>query len=353
MAQKPPKRPNPPRSPQGNDGERTPKPYALVPFPNREPSLKHPAGHDKYKPKHWHGVLSLKLTVQTSVHVSTGIVATGTDIGNNKIPLVKTMATVGNKLLIPGSSLKGVVRSIYEAITNSTLAVVSPKYKRKVPKERQPCSKQEKLCPASRVFGALNWQGLVEFSDAVLQDEKPTLGFMPPLYSPSPDQYKGYYQNQNKNGLAIGRKFYYNFNRSIDAGSLKQGVPVQQAGNQFVFRTKVYFKNLTEAELGTLFISLGKDSQYPFVLKVGGGKPIGKGTTFLEITALERAENPRDRYLKYEDEPSLLTGNDLDKFIEQKTKVVRQGNLVELPQLKQLAEILQWPTQNEPPEGSY
>lgn len=54
----------------------------------------------------------------------------GSDVGQSKIPLIKTMQMGENKLLIPGSSLKGAVRSVYEAITNSTLGVVTPKYKK-------------------------------------------------------------------------------------------------------------------------------------------------------------------------------------------------------------------------------
>lgn len=81
----------------------------------------------------------------------------GSDVGKSKIPLIKTMQTGNEKLTIPGSSLKGVVRSIYEAITNSTLAVVTRKYENKMPRNRLPCRSKDKLCPASRVFGALDW----------------------------------------------------------------------------------------------------------------------------------------------------------------------------------------------------
>jgi hypothetical protein len=87
--------------------------------------------------------------------------------------------------MIPGSSLKGVVRSTFEAITNSTLAVVSPKTKSQIPKERLPCQDSKKLCPASLVFGALDWRGLVQFRDAQCQQSRASVGFYASLHRTS------------------------------------------------------------------------------------------------------------------------------------------------------------------------
>jgi CRISPR/Cas system CSM-associated protein Csm3 (group 7 of RAMP superfamily) len=90
------------------------------------------------------------------------------------------------QLLIQGSSLKGCIRAIYEAITNSTLAVITNRYRQKIPKDRLPCRSKESLCPASQVFGALDWQGLVHFTDATCESTKSVTGFMPSLYRPRP-----------------------------------------------------------------------------------------------------------------------------------------------------------------------
>jgi CRISPR/Cas system CSM-associated protein Csm3 (group 7 of RAMP superfamily) len=148
-----------------------PKPYDFVAFPERRPTL----------------TLYLTLQVQTALHVSTGITSLGSDVGS-RLPLVKTMTTTDQRLVIQGSSLKGCIRSVYEAITNSTLAVVTSRYRDKVPPDRLPCKDPTQLCPASRMFGALDWQGLVEFSDSRCQTEQLSIGFMPSLYSPRPDR---------------------------------------------------------------------------------------------------------------------------------------------------------------------
>ncbi|MEM9153741.1 MAG: RAMP superfamily CRISPR-associated protein [Cyanobacteria bacterium P01_F01_bin.33] len=329
-----------------NDGDVN-KPYALVPFPTRKPQLKNPAGHDRYRGDRLHGKLMLNLTVKTAVHISTGIVAMGTDVGA-KVPLIKTMAQgQQQQLTIPGSSLKGVVRSAYEAITNSTLAVVSGKYKQKMPHDRLPCRSKEKLCPASLVFGAMNWQGLIHFTDASCESIKTATGFMPSLYRPRPDQGRAYFQN----GRAVGRKFYYNAVSAVSGGD--RGIPVQQAGTEYVFKTQLQFKNLTQAELGTLLIILGQDSQYPMALKVGGGKPIGMGTMMVEIEAIEKPQSLKQRYTQYNvAESNRLTATSLRTFMDDCIKAAHT-TLVEKAQLNALSKVLQWPTDRTAPEGMY
>ncbi len=344
-----PSRPTPRRpDTRGNgNGDGVDKPYALVPFPNKKPQLKHPVGHDRYRNDRLHGKLILKLTVKTAVHISTGIVAMGTDVGD-RIPLIKTMAQGRQQqLTIPGSSLKGVVRSAFEAITNSTLAVVSGRYKRQMPQDRLPCRKKEQLCPTSLVFGAMNWQGLIHFTDATCESAKSATGFMPSLYRPRPDQRRAYFDK----GQATGRKFYYNAVKAVSGGD--RGIPVQQAGTEYVFKTELQFNNLTQAELGTLLIVLGQDKKYPMALKVGGGKPIGMGTMTVDIEALEKPQSLKERYTRYAiPESNRLTGNSLKSFVEEAIQAAHRS-LVEKPQLEALAEILKWPTDRTAPEGMY
>ncbi|WP_413167621.1 RAMP superfamily CRISPR-associated protein [Capilliphycus salinus ALCB114379] len=350
---KKPNRPNSPKQPPStnyNDGVNTSKPYRLISFPENRPNLQRPAGHHKFFKDRIHGTLELKLTVKTAVHVSTGIVAMGSDL-NTRIPLIKTMVQdVEQKLSIQGSSLKGCVRAVYEAITNSTLAVITRNYKDKIPPERLPCRNKAQLCPASQVFGALDWQGLIEFNDAKCENHNFATGFMPSLYRPRPDERTAYF----KGGKVAGRKFYYHTIRAIDKGQ-NQGISVQQAAKEYTFITQIRFKNLTSAELGTLLISLGQDEKYPMALKVGGGKPIGMGTMIVEITAAKVLESQNDllnRYSNFEASETEKTGEELKQFIREKIQSAH-SNLIQTPQLQQLAEVLRYPTDREPPEGMY
>lgn len=324
------------------------KPYQLVSFPQKPLDLKRPVGHHKYLSDRLHGTLYLKLKVQTSLHVSTGLVVMGSDI-DSKVSLIKTMVQgVDQKLSIQGSSLKGCIRSVYEAITNSTLAVVTNRYRDKIPQERLPCPNKEKLCPASRVFGALNWQGLLDFNDATCTNMDFSTGFMPSLYRPRPDENQAYFIR----GKVAGRKFYYNTNKAIDKGE-NSGIAVQQAGREYTFTTQLHFKNLLPEELGTLLIALGQDPKYPIALKVGGGKPIGMGTMTVSIDKIAQPQDLKQRYSSYQISASdELTGEKLAQF-KQKHIQAAYLRLIEKPQLEELAAILRYPSDRQPPIGMY
>jgi hypothetical protein len=344
----------PPSSPVSNNPAETgePKPYELISFPKERPPKNPPAGHHQYLGDRLHGTLFLTLKVQTTLHVSTGVVVMGSDIGS-RVPLIKTMVqNIDQKLSIQGSSLKGCIRSAYEAITNSTLAVITSRYRDKIPQERLPCKNKQELCPASQVFGALDWQGLIEFSDAKCENTGFATGFMPSLYRPRPDQRRAYFDAR---GNVAGRKFYYHTIRAIDKGQ-NQGITVQQAAKEYTFKTQIQFKNLTAAELGTLLIVLGQDPKYPIALKVGGGKPIGMGTMTVEVTAARVLQNKgdlRDRYSSYNPpESDSMTGTKLQQFM-QKNIQAAHSSLVQATQLQQLAEVLKYPTDREPPTGMY
>lgn len=350
-----PQRPTPPTPPRSRDFSEdtgTPKPYELIPFPKEKPTLQHPAGHDQYHDNLLHGTLFLTLKVQTSLHVSTGVVVMGSDIGT-RVPLIKTMVQgVDQKLSIQGSSLKGCIRSVYEAITNSTLAIITSKYRVNIPPERLPCKNNKELCPASLVFGALDWQGLIDFNDAKCENAGFSTGFMPSLYRPRPDQRQAYF---NEKGKVAGRKFYYHTVRAIDKGQ-NQGITVQQAAKEYTFTTQLHFRNLKPEELGTLLIVLGQDPKYPIALKVGGGKPIGMGTMTVEVTealVLQSAKDLRDRYSAYTPSQSyLLTVDALRQFIHRQIQAAH-ARLIQTPQLQELALVLRYPTDREPPEGMY
>jgi len=333
-----------------------PKPYHLIPLPKEKPQLQPPKGQDQYYRDREacsegtyrvHGRLHLKLTVQTGLHVSTGVVALGTDVGQKSIPLIKTMIQgSAGQLMIPGSSLKGVVRSTYEAITRSCLCKTRAK-SNQIPPGYQECRDKTQLCPACRVFGALNWQGLIQFRDAECESTEFRPGFIPSLYQPRPREYPGYF----KQGKVAGRKFYYHTIRAVDKGQ-QQGISVQQAVKTFGFTTSLPYRNLTQAELGTLLIVLGQDTQHAIALKVGGGKPIGMGTMTVEVTSIEPVDNIRDRYLSYQSQSQPLTGKPLQQFIQQAIQAAHR-ELVQSQPLQELVKVLGYPTKREPPEGMY
>jgi len=341
---KPKRRQTKPYSPTSHsDGTIAPKPYRLISLPKQKPQLGHPIGQDQYYTDRYHGTLYLALTVQTAVHISTGVVEMGTDVKQKSIPLIKTM-TQGSEghLIIPGSSFKGVVRSAYEAITYSCLCKTKAK-SHQIPNGYSECRNKTQLCAACQVFGAIDWQGLIHFTDAYCQSVGFRAGFIPSLYRPRPEEGQRYF----KQGKVAGRKFYYQTIRAIEKGQ-QQGILVQQAAKNYSFTSQLHYRNLTIAELGTLLIVLGQDqAKYPIALKVGGGKPIGMGTMTVEVTKLEQATNLRDRYLSYQVTPNHLTGEPLQQVMQQSIQKAHQ-ELVQAQQLQELTDVLKYPTEREP-----
>ncbi len=348
--------PSQPPSHDDSGGSSTQKPYKFVSFPQERPRLEHPAGHDKFDKNRLHGTLFLRLKVQTSLHVSTGVVVLGSDIAT-RVPLIKTMVQGLDKhLLIQGSSLKGCIRSVYEAISRSCICKTKAD-SNKIPDGYRECRiniKQNRVlvCDACRIFGAMDWQGLIDFNDARCKNTSFNTGFMPSLYRPRPEPGSAYFDTRGK---VAGRKFYYHTIRAIDKGQ-NQGIAVQQAAKEYTFTTQLQFKNLKPEELGTLFVVLGQDSKYPIALKVGGGKPIGMGTMTVEVIQariLQNFEDLRSHYSTYTpNNDHLLTGEALQKYIATQIKTAH-FQLIQLPQLQQLAEVLRYPTDREPPEGMY
>lgn len=326
----------------------SPKPYQLVSLPKSPPQREKPIGHSQLNNDRYHGFLSLRLQIQTSSFIASGVVAMGSDLSKQtrNIPLIKLAVARNNELVIPGSSLKGTIRSTYEAITRS--CVCKTKAKKELPKSYQECKKSQNLCPACQVFGAMGWQGLLFFQDAILESQgetKVTPAFMPSLYSPSQKR-AAYY----KNGKVAGRKFYYHAQKSVEKS---QGIPVQNISENSTFTTRFYFRNLSQSQLGTLFTVLGQNPTYPFALKIGGGKPIGMGSLITDIVQLELDQNLRDRYLSYETNSDPLTGNSLQQFIHQTIKKAHETKLIQEQQLQELQTILTYPTNREAPSGMY
>jgi hypothetical protein len=151
-------RPSPPTKPAS--APNVSKPYQLVSFPQKAPVRNKPIGQDSYKTKRLSGKISLRLTVKTASFIASGVVAMGNDLSNRyrNIPLIKVSVGQGEKLILPGSSLKGVIRSIYEAITLSCLC------KTRANREKIPNGYSECKTKSRNKFNLHNSTAVYEFN---------------------------------------------------------------------------------------------------------------------------------------------------------------------------------------------
>ncbi len=330
-------------------------------------------GHNKYQltNKRFSGKLYLNLTVVSPVSVNSGITVMGSDLAQQidtvsaryvaKLSLIQSSVQQNHRLIIPGSSLKGVVRSIYEAITRSCLCKTDAR-REEIPNNYSECKDTSELCPACVIFGAMNWLGLVHFYDAKYDPDNDKSGFdtglIPALFSPKPKaenretQEKIYYDNNNK---IRGRKFYPHSYQEDE--EVTPTIRIQQAELGKRFTTYVNYSNLTKMQLGALLIALGQDPENRLGLKIGSGKAVGMGTMKIDIVKIEQLEI--NRYLSYNPNNSVLEENTLKQFIldaiqsakpqtpvttnnNQLKKPIKPGNrpLIQTQQLQELTAIL-------------
>jgi hypothetical protein len=179
------------------------------------------------------------------------------------------MTRVNGQPCVPASTLKGVVRSVVEAITRSCVRVTRVR-PHQLPANAAGCRRKENLCVACRMFGSLGFEGHVRFDDAVLEEGRLGLARMPALYAPR-SRSGAYYEG----GRIKGRKFYKHGRTLTDA---RKPVEILRPESRLPFRVR--FDNLTEAQVGVLLTALGL-GEPSFVLKLGGGKPACYGSALI------------------------------------------------------------------------
>lgn len=320
-------------------GPVAPKPFDYVPFADRVDKTP-PAGHHRFDPDLLTGYLAGEIVVLTPLHVASGGIELTERVAPQfakQSPLIKAFVRSGGVRVIPGSTLKGAVRSVVEAITPSTVGKVDRRTgvpfvleePRGVDKKKPPTDEKNMLSPADRMFGVMDYLGPVQFGDAPQIGDAVMLVEQPSLYAP------------RTLGPVKGRKFYKH------GRPAKGNVPVEAVppeGGRFVWRCD--FSNLSAAELGVLLIALGQGDP-PLHLKLGGGKPACYGSVRVQRAKLRLHSDVVGDYLSWEGtetagEPSVY----LQAAWEQKGFVLR-------PQWQKLSEIMKWPNDRDCPSGLY
>ena len=310
-----------------------PKPFAFMPLPNRV-NRQRPTGHDLYNAECTTGQIQGTIEALSPIHIGSGIIDLGQDV-----ELIKTAVRTSGNVVIPGSSLKGAIRSVVEAISESCVCKVSGRIRRAVPRDFAECRQKERLCVACRMFGAMGFQGNVAVQDAPQIEGEIVTKLVPELYAP------GRYQHGMRD--IPGRKFYMH-------GQVASGeTPVEACEVGSKFRFVVQIDNLRQAEWGLLFTALGHHPNHPFKIKIGGAKPVCFGSIDFQLERIQIEAQTRDQYLDWDVKPeSAKTGEQLETWkhecITQATDSLIKQNL-----LTDLAHILRYPNDRNCPSGLY
>lgn len=335
------------------DGASLPKPYDFVPLPPERSGNQFPSatGHHTVLGSGAENLLSGQLQAQIVAEapliVASGRVTTvdallqhgdvaPESVGDDTIVLEHVRSR--GKRIIPGTSLKGVIRSVVEAITH-TGATFTPVHRDRTRRSsgrevlvtdirnrsEQPGFSRSAAPPllslSARLFGITSgrngYQGHVSISDAPQAKGGGSLFRRLPLYSPQADysqslpelttRWERYFTDQRRTGFR-GRKFYR-------AGKPREVEPPYNAlevcdpGSTFTFGLR--FERITPADLGILLLALGAGGEIPR-LALGGGKPLALGTIRFEgiTVSLVRPE----RYLDFE-ASGEATVTDFDPYL--------------------------------------
>ncbi|HEX9943043.1 MAG TPA: RAMP superfamily CRISPR-associated protein [Thermoanaerobaculia bacterium] len=313
--------------------EPTHSPYNFVPLPETGPDRERYPGLDRIGKDSYSGVLTCELEVLTRLFTADhqrAQPATGERGDRRKIfPFLRS----GETPILQATSLKGMIRAVYEAAFPSCLplaaaAGVSKQRGQDVfysltlpaPHRHESCNDPNKLCPACRLFGIaqgdeVHAQGRVIFSDAILAGDGLETGEvkLAELSSPKPHHYPIYSQTGAVGGTIRGRKFYYHHDPDQQPVVAELG-PRSNAISELAprgrrFRFKIRLENLSGDEVKQLISCLILDDEHAH--KLGMAKPLGYGSCRIRICEEESfIERGGERYRNWQrDKASFSLSN--------------------------------------------
>jgi CRISPR/Cas system CSM-associated protein Csm3 (group 7 of RAMP superfamily) len=299
------------------------KPFFWVSL-EKPPRKDKPPDHDRFQD--WSGRLEVEIeVVSTYLYVGSGTFELFPLDGQEQV--CYAFARRNGELVIPGTSVKGAVRNVLEAISNSCVRQTAKK--EGVHGSHRACEGVDKLCPACRLFGTTGYRGRVHFSDAVPVGEVKTERIkIADLWPPR---------------LAKGRKFYQTREfQALDKRPEKSHRFLEVVPRRSRFAASLYFENASSAEMGLLMRAWGLDVQeskqeskvvHAFPIKLGGAKPRCLGAVYLRpkrlyliqegpdfFSALRSGGTPaslREKLRVWLEDKSLLDGKAWETFLRE------------------------------------
>ncbi|RCK78244.1 MAG: DUF324 domain-containing protein [Candidatus Ozemobacter sibiricus] len=333
-------------------------PYHFVPLPERGVKRQPAPPHDRFQ--HLSGSLVVRLRTLSPVFIGKGG-EQGQDREHQQL------LTSAGRPVIPGSSLKGMIRSTFEAVTESCLRLFQGSYQTRhanqryqVPREHLPptssetevrgCQDPAHLCLACQLFGMVsggkNHLAQVAIGEARPEDGRwqPAPGFsIIPLMQPRPHHRAFYVLPPHQK---IGRKFYFHGAQIQKSNHARKKTLDRVIPAGKTFRFTVTFTNLRQEALDRLVYSLLLESGMAH--RLGQGKPAGLGSIRLQLAEVRLMPDPVARFQRWQVEERHLTGEALQAWVAeiyQRLEAWRKS-----PPLQALRAILHYP---DPTSRSY
>ncbi len=194
------------------------------------------------------GLMRLEIEALSPLFVGTG------DVEADQDRLVyQPFARMGGRLVIPGTAIKGVVRTYAEALSPSCAV------------ERRGRMRQcggDNLCICCSIFGTLGFQGRVCFCDSPFE---------------APTEIRSVEVRRGGRDWR-GRRFYHH-DKPVNAQDINEDgrsnterLEVAVLPDDRRIACDLFFENLTLPEVGLLLLAMGLSPRHRFRMKLGGGK---------------------------------------------------------------------------------
>lgn len=264
--------------------EPEPKPFFWIELSKNKPVKKEPVFHERFRGLT--GRLEVEIEVVSDyLYAGSGYILL--DEKNRRA--YHAFSRFRDRPAIPGTGIKGAVRSIVEAISNSCVPQLSSNEKNKVGRDHYGCKGGKladgeaagSLCPACRLFGTTGYRGRVYFTDALpLGSFNLSIIKIADLWPPRAGKARKFYQV---------KRF-----RLLDERPQKNHRFVEAAPKGARFKTELWFENVSGAEMGLVFRALGYDAgsfrdgraEPAFPVKLGGAKPRCLGAVYFRPVKL-------------------------------------------------------------------
>lgn len=276
----------------------------------------------------------------------------------------QSMQNQHGEYIIPGSSLKGMLRCLVETLGNGCLTLFDGRYERgrvdytrALPDGFQHCDNNTKLCIACRIFGMLMertrgvFLGKVNIGDACAYTDE--IYRYEPIYTlalmePKPHHASFYLDEPGKH--IAGRKYY--FHHSPDLEPLAEKKIIYMAGkpaNRYIqpldrdtkFHFRINFTNLEGDEFATLLLAIVLEEHMRH--KIGYGKPSGLGSIYLFPTRLTLVDYA-SRYTQQEENRGVSVLEEQHALWQFVNEQIRTFNKQFVPvALEDLRRIWRWP----------
>jgi len=244
-------------------GNPSAKPFFWIPLNGKSPQREEPVPHLQFT--HLSGRMELEIEVRSNyLYVGSGQIELFPNQGREQARY--TFARRGAQWIIPGTSIKGAIRSVVEAISNSCVKLIARG--ERIPRSHTECRDERALCPACRLFGTTGYRGRVHFADAVPIGEIRTETIkIADLWPPRRAQGRKFYHSKRFQKLDLQPARNHRFLETVPQGTK--------------FRTVLYFENTSPAEMALLVRALGLERSpqdpskvvYAVPIKLGGAKP--------------------------------------------------------------------------------